>query len=160
MEISKVSFMDWSFEVDRILTATTYGSILNSGADTCGCNDCKNYVAYRDKVFPTIILKLFQELGIDYKKEVEISTYEILPNGFHHICGWFHFKGKLLTGTESRTNLTGTGYTLQLMKIERDFSIGFLAASNLSFFDDKTGLVQVEFDTAIPWIIHKQLEGI
>src|SRR5690606_33023964 len=97
MATTIVKYKDWAFEVDKGLTEQTYKSISGSGADTCGCNDCINYVAYRDKVFPKEIIDLFHELGIDYRKEVEITKWEILSNGLHHIGGWFHFKGRVLT---------------------------------------------------------------
>jgi hypothetical protein len=32
--------------------------------------------------------------------------------------------------------------------------------NDLTFFEDKTGLMQIEFDTSIPWGIDKSLEGI
>src|SRR5690349_13575629 len=95
-----VKYKDWTFRVDKALTEQTYKGISGSGADTCGCNDCKNYVAYRDKVFLKEITDLLNQLGIDYKKEVEITNWETQPNGLHHIGGWFHFKGEVLTGKD------------------------------------------------------------
>lgn len=46
-----VKYKDWKFEVDKKLTEQTYKKVLGSGADTCTCHDCENYVAFRDKVF-------------------------------------------------------------------------------------------------------------
>ena len=153
-----VRFQDWVFEADKALTETTYSNISGSSADTCGCNDCKNYVTYRDKVFPAEIIKLFNDLGIDYRKEVEITSYETLPNGLHHIGGWFHFKGRVLKGKDYRIPLPLGGHTFDLTPITDNFSIGFAEGNDLTFFEDKTGLVQIEFDTSIPWIINKTLE--
>src|SRR5690606_15691451 len=158
MATTIVKYKDWAFEVDKGLTEQTYKSISGSGADTCGCNDCINYVAYRDKVFPNEIIDLFHELGIDYRKEVEITKWEILSNGLHHIGGWFHFKGRVLIGKDYRVHLPSGGHTFDLTPITDNFSIGFAEGSNLTFFDDKTELVQVEFDTNIPWVIDKSLE--
>ena len=45
------------------------------------------------RFFPKEVIELFGELGIDYRKEIEITTWEILPNKPYHIGGWFHFKG-------------------------------------------------------------------
>ncbi len=122
------------------------------------CHDCKNYVAFRDKVFPDEMIELFNDLGVDYRKEVEIISYENLPNGLHHIGGWFHFKGQVLMGKDYRVPLPGGGYTFDLTKISDNFSIGFAEGNDLTYFEDKTGLVQIEFDTNIPWIIDKSLE--
>jgi len=98
-------------------------------------------------------MDLFDDLGIDYRKEVEITHYETLGDGLHHIGGWFHFKGKVLTGKDYRVPLEFGGYTFDLTPITDNFSIGFAEGSDLTFFEDKTGLVQVEFDTIIPWVI-------
>lgn len=154
-----VKFKDWVFEVDQRLTRQTYQEISNSGAEMCGCNDCKNYVAYREKVFPADIIRLFDDLGIDYKKEVEITAWEKVPNGLHHIGGWFHFKGKILEGKDYRVPHTdGKGFTFDLTQIDDNFFMGFGPGSALSFFGDRTDLIQVEFDTTIPWVIDKELE--
>jgi hypothetical protein len=158
MTITKLIYRDWEFEVDRDLTRGTYEKVTVSGADSCICNDCKNYVAYRDKVFPNEIRTLFCELGIDYKKEVEITSFETLPNGLHHIGGWFHFKGRVLSGKDYRVPLPSGGYTGDLTTVRENFSIGFTQGNDLTFFTDKNGLVQVEFMTFIPWVIDKSLE--
>jgi hypothetical protein len=160
METNVVKFKDWTFEVNKALNEQTYKHISGSGADTCDCNDCKNYVAYRDKVFPIEIIELFSDLGIDFRKEVEIITWETLPNGLHHISGWFHFKGQVLSGKDYRVPLPSGGHTFDLTRITANFSIGFAEGNDLTFFDDKTGLVQIQFDTNIPWVIEKSRETI
>lgn len=152
-----VKFKDWTLEVNKTLTKQTYKNISGSGADTCSCGYCKNYLAYRDKVFPQEIIKLFHELGIDYRKEVEIITWEELSNGLYHIGGWFHFKGRVLTGKDYRVPIPSGRYTFDLTPISDNFSIGFAEEDDLTFFEDKTGLVQVKFDTNIPWVINKPL---
>ncbi len=158
MATTIVNYKDWTFEVDDELTRQTYMGVPGSGADTCSCNYCKNYVAYRDNVFPTEIIDLFSRLGVDYRKEVEITTWEIRSNGLHHIGGWFHFKGRVVTGKDYRVPLGSDGHTFDLTPVTDNFSIGFAEGNDLTFFDDKTGLVQAEFDTNIPWVIDKRLE--
>ena len=156
-----LNFREWQFEVDHEFTRQTYEKVTGSGADTCVCNDCKNYVAFRDRVFPDEVRKLFSVLGIDYRKEVEITTWEILANGLHHIGGWFHFKGKVLSGKDYRVPLlSNNGYTLDLTRIKDNFSIGFAEGNDLTLFEDKNGLVQIEFDTNILWVIDKSLESV
>lgn len=152
-----VRFQDWTFEVDRAFTEQTYEKVLGSGADTCICSDCKNYVAYRDRVFPDIILNFFKELGIDYRKEVEVSHYETLPDGLRHIGGWFHFKGRVLTGKTCRVPLPGGGHSFSLTKVQENFKIGFAPGKDLTFFNDQDDLVQIEFETNIPWVLRKTL---
>ena len=153
-----LKFRDWTLEVEKELTQQTYDKISGSGADTCVCNNCKNYVAYRDKVFPDEIKNLFTDLGVDYRKEVEITSWEKLPNGHYHVGGWFHFKGRVLNGKDHRVPLAGGGVTFDLTKISDNFSIGFAEGNDLTFFEERSGLVQIEFDTHIPWVIDKKLE--
>ncbi len=152
-----VKYRDWVFEVDKMLTEQTYEQVPDSGADGCTCEDCRNYVAFRDKVFPNEILKLFVDLGIDYRKEVEITSFEKTTDGLTSIGGWFHFKGRIINGKDCRINLLGGGFTLKLTKITDDFEIGFAKGSSSTFFDDKEGLVQIEFETEIPWIIDRAI---
>jgi hypothetical protein len=152
-----VTFRDWQFEVDRELTAATYDKVSKSGAESCGCNDCKNYITYRDKVFPDDIKALFNDLGIDYRKEVEATHYSVLDNGLHNTGGWFHFKGRIVRGKDYRIP-TGNGFSIDLTKTSDNFSIGFAEGNDLTYFTDKNGLVQVEFMTNIPWVIDKALE--
>jgi len=97
-------------------------------------------------------------LGIDYRKEVEITSWEKLPNGLYNIGGWFQFKGRVLKGKDYRIPLGGNGYTHDLTQVDDNFSIGFGEASALAHFSDTTGLVHIEFKTSIPWVIDKSLE--
>ena len=157
MTLTKVKYRDWEFEVDRELTRKTYESVLVSGTESCSCNDFKNYISYRDKVFSNEIKLLFEALGIDYKKEVEITSFENLSDGLHRIGGWFHFKGRVLAGNDYRVSLPSGGHTFDLTEISDKFSIGFAEVNASAHFADKLGLVQVEFMTYIPWVIKKSL---
>jgi hypothetical protein len=158
MATTTLRYREWEFELDRELTQQAYAHVTSSGAEACPCNDCKNYVAYRDHVFPPEFLALLGDLGIDYRKEVEVFSYELLPTGLHHVAGWFHFKGRVVAGPNYRDPLPNGGHTIHLTGITTDFSVGFAEGSDLAHFPDKTGLVQVEFEANIPWVIDKALE--
>lgn len=158
--LKKIKFREWEFEVDCELTRYTYSKAVFSGAESCMCNDCKNYVAFRDNVFSDEIKKLFFDLGVDYRKESELCSYEVLPNGLHHVGGWFHFKGRVLCGEDYREPITNGNHSFNLTKITDKFSIGFAEGSHLTYFDTKKDLIQIEFLTYIPWVIDKSLEII
>ncbi|MDQ6470899.1 hypothetical protein RB619_09620 [Flavobacterium sp. LHD-80] len=158
MEI--VQFKNWKFEVDRSLTIETYAGIVSGGAVSCSCNDCKNYVESREYIFPEEVKILFLNLGIDYKKEVEILSYQILPNGLHHIAGWFHFKGKMIDGKNCKRDIENESFQIELTAIGDNFSIGFCEQNSLTFFENKDDLIQVEFEAYIPWLIDKSLESL
>jgi hypothetical protein len=155
--MTKILFRDWELIVNIQLTKLTYDKAISGCADTCICNECKNFAKYRDNVFPNEIKQLFEQIGIDYRKESEICHYCKLENGLHLYGGWFHFKGHF-TGKNGSIPLENGGFTLELTSISDKFSIGFLNSSALTFFDNKENLVQIEFDAQIPWIIEKELE--
>lgn len=67
--------------MDRELTKLTYEGFTLGGAESCGCDDCKNFVYNREDIYPEEIKKLFDQLGIDYKKETEIGHYCRQPEG-------------------------------------------------------------------------------
>lgn len=154
----KIIYRDWVFEVDKEITQATYEQVECSGADSCTCNDCKNFVASRDKAYPAEIRHLFERLGIDIIKESEVCHYTRLENGLHYYGGWFHFKGKIKQGKDCTVAQPYGGYTFDLTPVSSTFRIGFRTDSTLTFFEDKEELVQVEFETHIPWTIDKELE--
>ncbi len=156
MEI--VKFKNWKFGVDKALTIGNYSNIIAGGAESCLCSDCKNYIQNRENVFPEEVKTLFLNLGVDYNKEVEILSYQILPNGFHHIAGWFHFKGKIINGKDCKKDIENGSFQIELTHIDNNFSIGFCEQDSLTFFKNKDGLIQIEFETYIPWVIDKNLE--
>jgi len=151
-----VKYRGWEFLVDKELTVRTYSAVDSSGADTCSCNQCHNYVAYRDSVFPVEILDLFHSLGIDYRKEVEIGPIK-MGNDLHHISGWFHFKGSILANGYYDVPIPSYP-KLDRLSINDNFSIGFIERNDLAFFEDKAGLIQVEFETVIQWVIDRSFE--
>ena len=155
----EINFKDWKLLVDKEKTLKEYSQIEISGAESCRCSECQNYIAFRNQVFPKIIKQLFDEIGIDYSKEVEITYWEKLENGLYYIGGWFHFIGKFLEGKRCNEPLPhGNGNILSLEKIEDDFSIGFDERKSLTFFKNYDDLVQLEFSTYIPWVIDNEKE--
>lgn len=152
-----IKFKNWELNVNQELTKLTYEKVEMGNSDSCVCNECKNYSNYRESLFPEEIKKLFSEIGIDYRKENEITRYCKKKNGLHFYGGWFHFKGDF-NGKNCEVPSGENGFTLDLTKITDNFSIGFRLSSALSFFEDKNNLVQIEFETEIPWTIDKELE--
>jgi hypothetical protein len=160
MSASTVKFRDWVFEADAQYTRQVYSKIASGGADTCPCADCKNYSANRENIFPEEIITLFGQLGIDPRKEVEIWAIRKLESGLHEIAGWFHFKGKMISGKNCREpDKTGNGFAVDLTPITGHFEIGFTLGNDLAFFVNEKELVQVEFVAAIPWVIDPNLES-
>ncbi|MDB5126959.1 hypothetical protein [Mucilaginibacter sp.] len=158
MGTKTVKFRDWVFEADVELTQQTYANAQVSGAEECTCGNCKNYLAFRDNIFPDEIKTLFNELGINYTKESEIITDQKHQNGLYDTSGWFHFKGRILNGKNAYIPISDTGVTIELTQVADNFLIGFGPGNSLAFFEDKDGLIEVMFQTNIPWVIDPELE--
>lgn len=155
--MTTVKFRDWILTVDQNATQLTYASVVNGSAEDCKCDDCKNYVDCRAEAFPDEIKLLLKQLGIDYKKESEVWRVFKDKDGNHRYNGFFHFKGSF-EGKNCFISDDGRNGTSAMTDINEMFSIGFTFASHLTYFNDKDNLVQVEFETKIPWSIDKKLE--
>lgn len=155
--MTTVTSKDWTLTVDRESTQLTYASVVNGSAEDCKCDDCKNYVACCAMAFPGEVILLLDQLGIDYRKESEVWRMSKDEDGNHLYNGIFHFKGSF-EGKDCFITADGRNGTFSMTDIVESFSIGFRIANQLTYFKDKENLVQVEFETKIPWIIDKKLE--
>lgn len=92
MKKAFIKYRDWKLYSDTKTTQQTYKDLKQSGAESCGCNGCKNFVLQREKVFPDEINKLFSELGIDYKKKLKLPNLVFKKTGFIVITDGFNTK--------------------------------------------------------------------
>ena len=141
---TKVVYQDWILSVDKELTQKEYDKINKSSAETCGCENCLKFIAYRKKIFPQEILDLFEQLGINPYKEIEISYMGDIDEYKHYFTGWFHFVGNF-TGKDCKIPTSKDGYTLEFSKVNENFEIGFRKEKHLSQFKTTKDLVQIEF---------------
>jgi hypothetical protein len=98
------------------------------------------------------VIDLFEELGIDHRKPAEVSHYYRVKDDEHFYSGFFHFKGKPIDERE----LCDENGRVPMRKVTDAFSIGFSVQDNLTFFDNKENLVQVEFTAIVPWVIEDE----
>lgn len=157
MTRTTVIYREWTLEVDHDLTRQTYANIDQASAESCGCAHCRNFAAQRENIYPTEIKALLSGLGIDFRKETEVSHFTKLGNGLHYYSGWFHFKGDF-SGKDGLVSLPGGGNTPDYVPITDKFSIGFTRDTALTKFEDKQNIVQVGFACTIPWVIEKESE--
>ena len=84
-----------------------------------------------------------------------------LENGMHVYTGWFHFKGSF-EGPDYLDKLskenTDENKEFNVKEITKKFSIGFRNENFLTNFEDRTNLVQVEFECMIPWVLDLEFE--
>jgi hypothetical protein len=129
------------FDCDVAVTRKAYETILAGGVETCECTGCKNFLAQRDTVFPDEVLSLFNDLGVDYKRDTEIYHTALLEPGLHLYGGWFHFVGTILNEPIGPATV-------------HNFTIDFIANRDLAAkaFANHP-LVQIEITAKLPWVL-------
>lgn len=140
------SFRDWTFEINQKLTQCIYTNILCGKSGAAKESIYQSYLTNREKHFPTEIIELFEELGIDFKKEHRIN-HKILDNG--HVCfdGNFQFIGNLIKGNSCKIELSKDYTLFELVPITENFSMGF-HQDEAPFFNQH--IIHVEFSLTIP----------
>lgn len=142
----KVKFRNWEFEVDLELTRKSFANKLNGSSDTCSCDYCKNFREQRESIFPKEIRILFEDLGVNFRKEEYLCEIDQLENGLLNYIGHFHFAGEILSGkTFDSEEYSGP----EKLIISENFSV---------CFGEKKGKqwVKVLFETNIPWILEEK----
>ncbi|HUT28722.1 MAG TPA: hypothetical protein VMX13_02935 [Sedimentisphaerales bacterium] len=83
----------WIVKYDAEATRQAYRQIENGDSDRCDCEACDNFVQVREKFYPEEALRVFDKLGIDYRKEVHLSHVWRESPGWHLYDGSFYFVG-------------------------------------------------------------------
>jgi hypothetical protein len=121
-------------------TQRIYAKIRSGGADTCNCLPCRNYRLVRDEAYPPKFHALLDELGVDYRKELEVCFGVPLPNGLHFYDGWFCLVGKTY----------GRAVTPPQSKGAFQYRITDTAPSPQREFDGQS-VLHLAFQTTVPW---------
>jgi hypothetical protein len=138
------TFGMWEFTNDRTATIAAYARIVRGGSDACSCNGCRNFVAARDKVYPSEFIALLCSLGIDSRKDGEVYHNAQLAPGRHDYGGWFHFVGTLQKTGDFPVVPMGPGISAWLRN---------KTAPALPCLDGMP-LVEVEFHAdSVPWVL-------
>jgi hypothetical protein len=95
---------DLLLDVDVESTRAGYLEVTQSGAQTCTCLNCANFLAAREEYFPAALRELLAELGIDWRKEAEVFDLRGGPvDGRLLYSGWFHTFGTVVEGPAEQT---------------------------------------------------------
>jgi hypothetical protein len=143
----------WNLRCDRKATQAAYSGVHQGSPESCSCKHCLNFVSARNLAYPPEALAIFEQLGIDSRKESEIwHTYRD-ESGVHHYGGFFHFIGSIESGADAKQITSGVS-TFDLESIGEYFEFGFTSDAQLipeSFVDQR--VTQLEFQTKVPWML-------
>jgi hypothetical protein len=139
-----VKYRDWVLEADRLKNETLYNDVEIPGTQSCGCEDCQYFESIADELFPIEVKQLFEQLGINIKKNFDVSSFGggQMGNAFN---GQFHFKGTLLEGADCYELTQHGGYQVNLLPVGDNFKIGFTKTTSPSFFTDEADIIKIEF---------------
>ena len=162
MVVKAVQFRRWTVYADVVATREAFSLVQKGGSEECSCAYCRNFLAIRQQVYPAEVLALFEQLGVDSTKEVEVMHLTQLDSGLHLYNGWLHLVGHLSSDSDSKMSsggdATSTDY-IDLEQVGEYFQIGLIKGDSLHYppFRDKS-LVQIEFMVELPWILKNEEE--
>lgn len=145
----------WKITYDYEATRKAYAQINVGDPERCRCEHCLNFAAVRDEVYPREVREVFEEIGIDYRKESEVyHLYKISP-GSHEYGGWFNFIGTVEYIDESyRPSKEKPGW-LKYVTVSESFSWFFsdyrVEAYHKAFSNQP--IVQIDFNAIVPWVL-------
>ena len=139
--MTQITYRDWVLECDVRATCAGYETISAGGAETCDCSGCQNFLAQRDTVYPAEVLGLFNELGVNYKRDAETYHMARLEPGVHLYGAWFHFVGSIVKEPVGPATLG-------------NFTIDFIPNNDLAAkaFENQR-LVQIETTVKLRWVL-------
>ncbi len=143
-KMTEIIFHDWILECDVDAARETYQKVSQGSVETCGCIYCKNFLALRDELFQGELLELLNNLGVDYRKDVEIYHQAKLEKGKHLYAGWFHSIGKVKQNGN-------------VVILKNELKVYFIENNDLMFdeFEGKD-LIQIEFENVVlPWVLEE-----
>jgi hypothetical protein len=137
--MTQITYRDWILDCDVDMTRAGYETISAGGAETCGCLGCRNFLAQRDSVFPSEVLNLFNELGVNHERDAETYHMARLEPGLHLYGAWF--VGAIIKEPIGPATLD-------------NFTIDFIPNNDLAakaFHNQR--LVQIEITVKLPWVL-------
>jgi hypothetical protein len=141
----------WLIAHDPDATRRCYAQ-LPAGSG-CDCSSCRNFEAALGQTFPDEFLHLLGTLGVDPTKQAELCHYCREGSGLHLTGGWYHLVGSIVAGDDACRRENGAS-TFWFEEFRPGFEFGFSARLALvQHVFTGLPLVQLEFQTRVPWVI-------
>jgi hypothetical protein len=151
-----MKILRWDISSDPAPTMAAYRTI-DSGIE-CDCAFCRNFVRVGESAFPSEMHTIFNRLGIDFTKPVEIGHTHRTQSGLHCYLGWYHFVGAIDTGDNAHVPMDkeGTIHSIQFEKVSERLEVGFTMRSALvnDAFANQA-VCQLEISLELPWVLEE-----
>ena len=123
---------------------------INSGAEGCGCEDCRWFVMNRGTILNDKFKDILNEMGVDYKKDIEITCDDFSANEKRY-SGWYHAHGEIIAGPKCKFTKVDNVKVEQLsyVSIDPNFEILLVEKDDLAHKDFPRPILQIEFNTYV-----------
>ncbi len=164
MPEATIKYKNWKLIVDREATIAAYQK-MTSQPEGCTCTPCENYLDNREQIYPNEIKKLFNQLGIDYRKESEVFEGGRSGNGQYQYVGYFFFIGRFyrVRKRDKKHRAKMSRLVKQMAAVTRTFGIDFSKKPGspmvTELFGDTNGFIEIEVAFQIPWTIGAEKEA-
>lgn len=98
--VNKINIGSWIIEVDPVKTKTFYDN-YHFITDDCDCELCTSYVG-ACSTFQIELVSFFQSLGIDPRKEGEVSDFSVDDKQIYSV--FYHLIGRIIEVPASSTH--------------------------------------------------------
>lgn len=151
--MTQIDVFPWRIYYDKNATQKAYDRINQGDAERCGCGHCLNYIEVRERAYPEKVIELFQELGIDYKKESEVFHTHRTSHGLHNYGGWLPFVGSV--ECVDSTQISEDKRLTHFVPVDQVFSWSFSnnVGTELHKVFNGLQLAIVDFGVEVPWVI-------
>jgi len=147
----------WTIASDPEATRRAYAAIPTGSPEECGCTQCLNFAAQRERVYPSSVLSLFEKLGVTSNKEAEIYHMARLESGKHFYGGWFHLVGSLVSGADAARQIAENLWVPDLETETEFFTLGFTERRHLIRKQfEGLPVIQFEFTAKISWVLEAE----
>ena len=109
--MKSIAFARWEIEYDPLATAEAFRHVQSGAPEACSCAPCRNFAAAREQVYPVDVLHLFDSLAIQRDREAEIYHTHRLGPRRHGYGGWFHFVGRIVSGSDACKQVSATSHS-------------------------------------------------
>lgn len=145
----------WIVRYDKEDTARRYALAQKGGPDECVCENCRNFVAARESVYPDEARRIFDMLGIDCHKEAEVAHTNRIRFGWHLYMGWLNFVGSIEHSDKDYEPSYKKVETVKDVKLTDHFSWAFFESRGeprLAVFGPD-GVSEIFFSAEVPWVL-------
>jgi hypothetical protein len=168
-----ITFRNWKFRIDSSQTELAYQAIVGT-TNSCECHWCANFVAAREEVYPSEVLAVLTDLGLDHTKEADLYQQDIdVAHRTILYRWWFYSIGYIEEGPQAWEYVghkpddvlpvdVWDKHLEALRESPRYFAIGFSDSAGRRKSEEEFvpvelkpySLMQVEFNAEVPWVLN------